>query len=83
MFSRNVVQLTFLVFAAMVFTFIIPYSTAQAADAYIRYDIKADKADPGYPKPINKRTWPGVWTNGVDAATNWGKGKVYFFPLLK
>ena len=27
---------------------------------YIRYDMKADRADPGYPKPINNETWPGV-----------------------
>ena len=47
---------------------------------YIRYDIKADKADPGYPKQINAETWPGViWTEGVDAVVNWGNGKAYFF----
>ncbi len=47
---------------------------------YIRYDVKADRADPGYPKPINSETWPGiVWTDGVDAVVNWGNGKAYFF----
>ena len=47
---------------------------------YIRYDIAADRADPGYPKPINHKTWPGlVFTNGIDAAVNWGNGKAYFF----
>ena len=47
---------------------------------YIRYDLKADKADPGYPKPINSETWPGIpWTDGIDAAANWRNGKAYFF----
>lgn len=27
---------------------------------YIRYDVKADRADPGYPKPIDSETWPGL-----------------------
>jgi matrix metalloproteinase-14 (membrane-inserted) len=47
---------------------------------YVRFDIKADKVDPGYPKPINQTTWPGLpWTNGIDAALNWGNGKVCIF----
>ncbi len=47
---------------------------------YVRYDIKADRVDPGYPKPINNDTWPGVpWFDGIDAAVNWGNGKAYFF----
>jgi hypothetical protein len=45
---------------------------------YVRYDIKADRVDPGYPKPISE--WTGLpWTNGIDAAVNWGNGKAYFF----
>jgi hypothetical protein len=28
-------------------------------DQYIRYDVKANKADPGYPKLI-KGNWPGI-----------------------
>lgn len=27
---------------------------------HIRFDIAADKADPGYPKPVNNQTWPGL-----------------------
>jgi matrix metalloproteinase-14 (membrane-inserted) len=47
---------------------------------YVRYDINADRVDPGYPKYINNQNWPGLpWSNGIDAAVNWGNGKVYFF----
>ncbi|MBP7341244.1 MAG: hemopexin repeat-containing protein [Smithellaceae bacterium] len=47
---------------------------------YVRYDIAADRVDPGYPKPMNDRTWPGMtWADGIDAAVNWGNGKAYFF----
>ncbi len=45
---------------------------------YVRYDIKADRVDPGYPKPINRETWPGLpWTEGIDAAVN-GATAAYF-----
>jgi matrix metalloproteinase-14 (membrane-inserted) len=45
---------------------------------YVRYDITADRVDPGYPKAISE--WTGLpWTNGIDAALNMGNGKVYFF----
>jgi hypothetical protein len=47
---------------------------------YVRYDIKTDRADSGYPKPINNESWPGLpWTGGIDAVVNWGNGKAYFF----
>ncbi len=49
---------------------------------YARRDIKADKVDDGYPKNIADG-WPGLkeagFDNGIDAAVNWGNGKVYFF----
>jgi hypothetical protein len=50
-------------------------------DRYVSYDIKTDKVDPGYPKPIDNSTWPGKakWGEGFDAAVNWGNGKAYFF----
>ncbi|MCX6567389.1 MAG: hemopexin repeat-containing protein [Candidatus Aminicenantes bacterium] len=45
---------------------------------YSRYDLKADRVDPGYPKSITE--WSGLpWTDGVDAAVNWGNGKVLLF----
>ena len=47
-------------------------------DQYIRFDIKTDRADPGFPKPI-AGNWPGLFTSGIDEAVNWGNGKVYFF----
>lgn len=44
---------------------------------YSRYDVKADRVDPGYPKSIKE--WIGLpWTDGIDAALNAGNGKVYF-----
>ena len=48
---------------------------------YIRFDIAADRADPGYPYTINNRTWPGLdaFFGGIDAAVNWRNGKVYLF----
>lgn len=48
---------------------------------YTRYDIANDRADGGFPKPIvgNWTGWPAAWSTGVDAAINWGNGKVYFF----
>jgi len=47
---------------------------------YIRYDLRSDRADPGYPKPIDNQSWPGLpWTSGIDAAVNWYNGKAYFF----
>ena len=27
---------------------------------YTRYDVKADHGDKGYPKPVDKGTWPGL-----------------------
>ncbi|MEO1272499.1 MAG: hemopexin repeat-containing protein, partial [Myxococcota bacterium] len=35
---------------------------------YIRYDLTRDEADVDYPRSI-EAWWPGVWTDGVDAAT--------------
>ena len=48
---------------------------------YLRYDLASDKADPDYPKPITGN-WPGLaggFETGIDAAVNYGNGKVYFF----
>ena len=45
---------------------------------YVRYDVKADKADAGYPKSISGN-WPGLFDKDIDAAIDWGNGKVYFF----
>ena len=47
---------------------------------YVRWDVQTDRLDPGYPKPINNEPWPGLpWTNGIDAAVNWGNGKILLF----
>ena len=49
---------------------------------YARYDISANRIDAGYPLAIGDQ-WPGFsaagFAEGVDAAINWGNGKVYFF----
>jgi len=49
---------------------------------YVRYDIAANHIDAGYPLPIGAQ-WPGLSAAGfdrdIDAAVNWGNGKVYFF----
>lgn len=48
--------------------------------AYVRFDVKTDRVDPGYPKPIDQATWPGLpWSEGIDAAVNGGNGKLYLF----
>jgi len=50
-------------------------------DRYLRYDVAADRVDPGYPKPI-AGNWPGLDEAGFGfptAAANWGNGKAYFF----
>lgn len=47
-------------------------------DQYLRYDIAADRVDPGYPLPIAGH-WPGLWTNHIDAGVVWPNGKAYFF----
>jgi hypothetical protein len=46
---------------------------------YIRYDIKADKADAA-PMSIVKY-WKGLepFSSGIDAAVAWPNGKIYFF----
>lgn len=46
---------------------------------YLRYDLASNKPDAGYPQKIDAKTWPGLWTDGIDAAINWGNGKAYFF----
>jgi hypothetical protein len=50
---------------------------------YVRYDVAKDAVDPEYLPPNPPFTiagnWNIPWTNGLDAAMNWGNGKVYFF----
>lgn len=49
-----------------------------SGNRYVRYDIAADRADPGYPAFINAQNWQGVWTSGITMATS-GPGKLLFF----
>jgi hypothetical protein len=48
---------------------------------YARYDVGADRVDPGYPKPIQDlwTGFPASFAAGVNAAVVWVNGKVYFF----
>ncbi|WP_219835385.1 hemopexin repeat-containing protein [Paenibacillus sp. R14(2021)] len=52
-------------------------------DEYVRYDVRNDGVDEWYlaPNPPRKIAdqWPGVWPDRIDAAVNWGNGKLYFF----
>ncbi|MBH8553991.1 hypothetical protein I8751_16760 [Nostocaceae cyanobacterium CENA357] len=47
---------------------------------YIQFDIAADRADEGYPKPI-KDNWPGLhaFADEFDAALHWDNEKIYVF----
>ncbi len=51
-------------------------------DRYLRYDAATDRCDEGYPLSIGDY-WPGMrgagFDQGVQAAVNWGNGKLYFF----
>ena len=47
-------------------------------DKYCRYDTQRDATDPDYPTEIAGK-WNGLPSQGIDAALNWGDGKVYFF----
>ena len=55
---------------------------------YLSYDIKGNFIEPGRPALIDSRSnpandWPGFasagFSNSVDAAINWGDGRVFFF----
>jgi hypothetical protein len=49
--------------------------------SYIRYDLKADRVEQGYPKPINQSTWRGLapYASHIAGAINWNNGKAYIF----
>jgi hypothetical protein len=50
---------------------------------YVRFDIANNAVDPEYLPPNPPFTlagnWNIPWTDRIDAAVNWGNGKVYFF----
>ncbi|MBN1608844.1 MAG: DUF1906 domain-containing protein [Polyangiaceae bacterium] len=51
---------------------------------YCRYDVKRDAADPDFLPPrgqyrLVRDYWPGLPRSGIDAALDWGDGRVYFF----
>ncbi len=52
-------------------------------DEYVRYDIPKDAVEPEYLPPNAPfkiaNSWNMPWTDHIDAAVNWGHGKIYFF----
>jgi hypothetical protein len=48
---------------------------------YILYDLKADRAADGYPRPVNDKTWPGLgsYARLIVAGCDGSQGKSYFF----
>lgn len=48
---------------------------------FVRFDIAADRVDPGYPQPINDSTWPGLgpYYNQIFGAMNWTNNRVQMF----
>lgn len=52
-------------------------------DQYVRYSVTDDAVEDWYLPPNPARTlaefWPGIWTDRIDAAMNWGNGKCYLF----
>lgn len=47
-------------------------------DRYIRYDIAADRVDPGYPAST-AANWRGLGGHKIDCGVVWPNGKAYFF----
>jgi hypothetical protein len=47
-------------------------------DKYLRWDVKTDTIDPGYPRLIAEG-WPGVTFDRIDATVNVAPDAVYFF----
>ena len=48
---------------------------------YVRYDIAADRVDPGYPQAIDNKSWPGLgpFARDIVATCNGPQGKAYIF----
>lgn len=49
--------------------------------SYLRYDVRTDQVDPGYPQRVDDRTWPGLarYATKLYGALNWRDGKIQFF----
>jgi OOP family OmpA-OmpF porin len=46
---------------------------------FIKYSLKHDEAETGYPKSFSDKVFPGVWKEGIDDALYLGDQKIYFF----
>ena len=93
MSKRSFLTLSLLFFMGMNTALAAPYITAAIHwtngkvqfflndGTYLRYDIHANGVDPGYPKPINENTWPGMgrYAYQISAAFNGPSGRPIFF----
>ncbi|MBL9009185.1 MAG: alkaline phosphatase D family protein [Myxococcales bacterium] len=43
----------------------------------LRYDLKHDRADAGYPRPLAEE-FSGLFADGIDSAVTWSDGAIYF-----
>lgn len=56
------------------------FREAGSGDAeVIAYDVDIDTGRAGYPIDIGESPFAGLWSDGPDAAVNWGDGTAYFF----
>ncbi|ROS01804.1 type I phosphodiesterase/nucleotide pyrophosphatase [Sinobacterium caligoides] len=48
---------------------------------YIRYNLKNDHADEGYPQAVNDTTWPGLASHAenITSALRWSDSRAYIF----
>lgn len=57
---------------------VVPLQRREAVRVEQRYDVAADRVDPGYPSPISGN-WPGLFSSGIDYALVHPNGWAYFF----
>lgn len=48
---------------------------------YLRYDKQADRVSPGYPRPVDDHTWPGLgpYARQIRTAVRWTGTKAFIF----
>lgn len=50
-------------------------------DHYLRYDVDADRVDPGYPMQVDEHTWPGLRAHvaDIETAMKWNDSRAFMF----